>query len=90
MNSDTLALIKKSVGHGQGCLCVTCRGLLICEDEGGNWHSWWARVAQDIKATSELYLTEIWGSRCQDFQKDCMVCQKWAALDALLGDSPHV
>lgn len=29
-------------------------------------------------------LTEIYGKRCEEFDEDCLCCQKWKALDFLL------
>jgi len=43
-----------------------------------------AQMASHVRTTAETLLTEWFGERCDDFDADCLCCQRWAALDVLL------
>lgn len=42
-----------------------------------------AQTAGHVRTIAEPMLREWFGERCADFEPDCHVCQRWAALDAL-------
>ena len=41
-----------------------------------------------IRTIAETMLAEHFGDRCEVFSPECLCCQRWAALDALL-DNPY-
>jgi len=38
-----------------------------------------------LEAAAKTFLLE-WFGRCPDYHRDCIVCKRWAALNALLED----
>ena len=42
------------------------------------------QMADHIRTVAEAYLEMWFGERCDDFDPNCVVCQKWKQLDDLL------
>ncbi len=43
-------------------------------------------MAGHIRTIAETMLKEHFGERCDDYEPDCMCCQRWRALDKLLAN----
>lgn len=44
----------------------------------------WEKMASEVRPKLEDALTEHYGERCLDFEKDCLCCKVWKALDDVL------
>ena len=43
----------------------------------------WQQHAATIRTVAEFALTEHFGSRCPDYEPQCLCCQRWRALEIL-------
>ena len=41
-------------------------------------------LSQEIRTLSEEFLEEFWGEKCEEFDENCYICQRWQALEDLL------
>lgn len=46
------------------------------------------KVASYIRVIATSLIEQHFGPRCPDFEKDCVCCQRWKALDELI-DNPY-
>lgn len=44
----------------------------------------WSELSTSLRWRGEHFVTAFFGERCEEREDGCPICQRWAALDALL------
>ena len=54
------------------------------DDEFGDEEYIYDMMANHVRIVAEELIIKFWGERCEDFNQDCLLCNKWKQLDDLL------